>query len=382
MSSSGDAEEVFDGTEKESRGGTAARPEASRRDALVDRLFGACIGALDLLHVYVGDRLGLYAALAAGPSTSTELARHCGIHERYAREWLEQQAVGGILSADDATDPDQRRFSLPSGHDEVLIDGDSLSFLAPLGSGVVSLAQTLPKVLDAFRSGVGVPFDAYGPDIRHFISRINRPMFINLLASEWFPKVPGLVERLQAAPPARVADVGCGTGWSSIAIALGFQGVEVVGLDLDEASVAEARANAEASAVSDRIVFQQRDAADPSLVGGFDLVCAFETIHDMCDPVGALRAMRSLCSEHGTVLIADERVADSFTVEADDTERFQFGWSALHCLPTALTDPPAAGTGTIMRTPMLRSYAQEAGFVDVDVLPIENDFWRFYRLVG
>jgi SAM-dependent methyltransferase len=247
-------------------------------------------------------------------------------------------AGGGILSADDATDAARRRFSLPSGHDEVLLDGDSLSFLAPLGSGVVSLAQTLPKVLDAFRSGGGVSFDAYGPDIRHFISRINRPMFINLLASDWFPKVPGLVERLQAAPPARVADVGCGTGWSSIAIALGFQGVEVVGLDLDEASVAEARANAEASGVADRIVFQQRDAADPSLGGGFDLVCAFETIHDMCDPVGALRAMRSLGGEHGTVLIADERVADSFTVEADDTERFQYGWSALHCLPTALTD--------------------------------------------
>ncbi|MEA2533250.1 MAG: hypothetical protein QOJ93_1061 [Actinomycetota bacterium] len=382
MSSSGDAEEVFDGTGEESTGGTAANPEVSRRDALVERLFGACMGALDLLHVYVGDRLGLYAALAAGPSTSGELAWHCGIHERYAREWLEQQAVGGILSADDATDAARRRFSLPSGHDEVLLDADSLSFLAPLGSGVVSLAQTLPKVLDAFRNGGGVPFDAYGPDIRHFISRVNRPMFINLLASEWFPKVPGLVERLQAAPAARVADVGCGTGWSSIAIALGFQGVEVVGLDLDEASIAEARANAEASGVADRVVFQQRDAADPSLAGGFELVSAFETIHDMCDPVGALRAMRSLRSEHGTVLIADERVADSFTVEADDTERFQYGWSALHCLPTALTDPPAAGTGTIMRTPMLRSYAQEAGFVDVDVLPIENDFWRFYRLVG
>ncbi len=382
MSSSGDAEEVFDGTGEKSTGRTAAHAEVSRRDALVERLFGACIGALDLLHVYIGDRLGLYVALAAGPSTSGELARHCGIHERYAREWLEQQAVGGILSADDAADPDQRRFSLPSGHDEVLLDSDSLSFLAPLGSGVVSLAQTLPKVLEAFRSGGGVSFDAYGPDIRHFISRINRPMFINLLASEWFPKVPGLVERLQAAPPARVADVGCGTGWSSIAIALGFQGVEVVGLDLDEASVAEARANAEASGVADRIIFQQRDAADPSLAGGFDLVCAFETIHDMCDPVGALRAMRSLRSEHGTVLIADERVADSFTLEADDTERFQFGWSALHCLPTALTDPPAAGTGTIMRTPILRSYAQEAGFVDVEVLPIENDFWRFYRLVA
>lgn len=363
-------------------GGTAPDAEVSRRDALVERLFGACIGTLDLLHVYVGDRLGLYRALAAGPCTPGELAQRCGIHERYAREWLEQQAVAGILGADDATHTDHRRFSLPPGHDEVLLDGDSLSFLAPLALGVVSLAQALPKVLEAFRTGEGVPFDAYGPDIRHFISRINRPMFLNLLASDWFPKVPGLVERLRADPPARVADVGCGTGWSSIAIAAGFPNVEVVGLDLDEASVAEARANAVASGVGDRVRFENRDAADPGLAGRFDLVCAFETIHDMCDPVGALRAMRALRAEHGTVLVADERVADSFTLEADAAERFQFGWSALHCLPTALMAPPAAGTGTVMRTPIFRKYTLEAGFSDVEVLPIENDFWRFYRLVG
>ena len=380
MGSSGEAEEGSREMGKETVNGPGGS-EISRRDALVERLFGACIGALDLLHVYVGDRLGLYAALAARPLTSSELAQQCGIHERYAREWLEQQAVSGILSADDPTEPDQRCFSLPYGHDEVLLDGDSLSFLAPLGSGVVSLAQTLPKVLEAFRTGAGVPFDSYGPDIRQFISRINRPMFLNLLASDWFPKVPGLVGRLHADPPARVVDVGCGTGWSSIAIARGFPGVEVFGLDLDEASVADARANAEASGVSDRVIFELRDAADPSLADGFDLVCAFETIHDMCDPVGALRAMRALRRENGTVLVADERVADSFTLDADDAERFQFGWSALHCLPTALTDPPAAGTGTIMRTPMLRRYAEEAGFADVEVLPIDNDFWRFYRLL-
>ncbi len=360
---------------------SAPQTEAAGRDALVERLFGACIGALDLLHVYVGDHLGLYQALAEGHATPGELARRCDIDQRYAREWLEQQAVAGILGADDATDADQRRFSLPPGHAEVLLDGDSLSFLAPIASGVVSLAQTLPLVLRAFRSGGGVSFDAFGQDIRHFISRINRPMFLNLLASDWFPKVPGLAERLGADPPARVADVGCGTGWSSIAIAAGFPNCKVVGLDLDEASIAEARVNAAASGVEDRVSFDVRDAADPALAGRFDLVCAFETIHDMCDPVGALHAMRSLRTDGGTVLVADERVADSFTLDADDVERFQFGWSALHCLPTALTAPPAAGTGTIMRAPKLREYALAAGFDDVEVLPIEHDFWRFYWLV-
>jgi hypothetical protein len=158
--------------------------------------------------------------------------------------------------------------------------------------------------------------------------------------------------------------------------------VEVTGLDLDPESVSEARRNAADAGVADRVSFEVRDAADPALGGSFDLVCGFETIHDMCDPVGALRAMRALRAPGGTVLVADERVADTFTVDVDDAERFQWGFSALHCLPTAMTAPPAAGTGTIMRTPLFRQYAIDAGFADVEVLPIENDFWRFYQLVG
>jgi ubiquinone/menaquinone biosynthesis C-methylase UbiE len=205
-------------------------------------------------------------------------------------------------------------------------------------------------------------------------------MFVNLLASAWFPAVPDLTERLEADPPVRVADVGCGTGWSSISIARGFPKAVVTGLDLDEASIDEARKNAVETGVADRVSFEVRNAADPKLAGSFDLVCAFETIHDMVDPVGALRAMRALRAEGATVLVADERVADEFTTDVTDGERFQWGWSAIHCLPCAMTEAPAAGTGTIMRTPTFRRYALEAGFTDVEVLPIDNDFWRFYSL--
>lgn len=355
--------------------------EEATRNAFVERMFNACISALDLLHVYVGDRLGLYRVLAVDRSmTPGELSSRCGLSERYVREWLEHQAVAKILTVEESSAG--RRFALPKAHAEVLTDGESLAFMAPLSQGIVALARTLPQVLQAFRTGGGVSFDEFGDDIRWFISRINRPMFLNLLASEWFPKVPGLVERLRADPPARIADVGCGTGWSAIAITRAFPKVEVVGLDLDEDSVKEARENAARAGVASRLSFECRDAADPALGGQFDLVCAFETIHDMCDPAGALRAMRALRSEAGTVLVADERVADEFTTEVENGERFQWGWSALHCLPTALTAPPAAGTGTIMRAPLLRRYAQEAGFADLEVLPIENDFWQFYRLMG
>jgi SAM-dependent methyltransferase len=352
------------------------------RDTLAERLLEACIGAFDLLHIYVGEQLGLYRRLASdGPLTAPQLAETCGIHERYAREWLEQQTIAGILTIDSG-DGGHRRFGLPAGHAEVLVDHDSLAYLAPLGQGLAGVARVLPQVLDAFRSGAGVSFASYGEELRSFIARINRPMFINLLAQEWFPRVPGLIERLLAQPSARVADVGCGSGWSSIAIARGFPLASVVGLDLDEASIGEARANAASSGVADRVTFETRDAADPRLAGTFDLVCAFETVHDMCDPSGGLAAMRSLRAPTGTVLVADERVADSFTVDVDAAERFQWGWSALHCLPTAMVAPPAAGTGTVMRAPTLRRYAQDAGFADIEVLPIENDFWRFYRLLG
>ena len=357
--------------------------DEAARDVLVERMFGATIHALDLVHIYVGDKLGLYRCLAeSGPLTTVELAKQCAIDERYAREWTEHQAVAGILRVALDGSGGTRQYELPAGHAEVLLDENSLSYMAPLASLFVGAMKPLDQVLAAFRTGAGVEYADYGEDLRRGIARINRPMFLNLLAQEWFPQVPGLADRLGAQPPARVADVGCGSGWSSIAIALGYPAATVTGLDLDEASIVEARANAAANGVEGRITFENRNAADPGLAGTFDLVCAFETIHDMNDPVGALRAMRGLRAEGGTVLVADERVADEFTTEVEDGERFQWGFSALHCLPTARTAPPAMGTGTVMRTPTFRAYALEAGFTEVEVLPIENDFWRFYRLVG
>jgi SAM-dependent methyltransferase len=345
--------------------------------AFVDRLFEQLIGAMDLFHLYVGDRLGLYEALAAGPLDSHALAERASVSERYAREWLQQQAVAGVLTLDA-----DGRFALPAGHAEVLLDGDSLTHFAPVGRAVVGVAGALPELLEAFRSGGGVPYESYGEDLREAIARLNRPMFLNQLGTEWFPEVADVHERLAADPPARVADVGCGSGWSSIAIALAYPNARVTGIDLDRASIETARRNAMDAGVADRVQFEVRDAADPSLSGRFDLVCAFETIHDMCDPIGALAAMRGLRAEGGCVLVADERVADEFTLDVEPTERFQWAFSALHCLPCALTDPPAAGTGTVMRTPLFREYATSAGFADVEVLPIQHEFWRFYRLHG
>lgn len=355
--------------------------DQAARDALLARLFTATIGALELFHVYLGERLGLYRALAAtGPLSAPELASAAGIHERYAREWLEQEAVAGILTVELGPDSAaERRYRLPSGHAEVLIDADSTNFFSPVGRALVGIGNVMPIVADAFRSGGGVPYEAYGAEMRSAISSLNRPGFLRLLGSKWFPAITDVDHRLRARPPARVADLGCGSGWSSIAIARSYPMVTVDGFDLDSASIEDARLNAAAGGVEDRVTFQVRDAADPSLAGSYDLVTAFETIHDMSDPVGALRTMRGLVKDGGTVVIADEKVAEEFAAPGDEKERFHYGWSAVHCLPVGMVGAQSAGTGTVMRPSRLRQYAREAGFADVEVLPVENDFWRFYR---
>jgi len=276
-----------------------SQEESQRRDALVGRLFQSVLEAQDLFHIYLGSQLGLYDALRMqGIATSAELAEVAQLSERYVREWLEQQAVSGLLNVEDVgADAYSRRYRLSSGHAEVLLSQESLNYAIPLVRMMVSLASQLPADAHAFRHGGGVPYSAYGADMREGLATGNRVFFLNLLGSSWFPAIPDVHARLQDDPPARVADVGCGSGWSSIAIARAYPNVQVEGFDIDEPSVALAQANAAAEGLMDRVSFSTRDAADPALEGTFDLVVAFECVHDMARPVEALRAMRSLIAE-------------------------------------------------------------------------------------
>jgi len=350
-----------------------------RRDALSERLFEAVLGLIDVHAVHIGDRLGFYRSLASGPMTPGALAAATGTQERYAREWLEHQAVGGILEVENGSaPPGERRYLLPPGHAEVLVDEDSLSCMAPFARMMVGMVRPLPAVMDAFATGGGVPYAEYDTDFCEGQGRMNRAMFVNLLASDWLPRVPDVHARLLAAPPARVADVACGTGWSSIALARAYPSATIDGFDLDPYSVELAHANAAAAGVADRVTFAVRDAE--ALEGAYDLVTVFEAVHDMSRPVEALAAVRRLVEDGGTVIVADERVAESFTAPGDPIERLMYGFSILHCLPVGLAEGPSAATGTALRPETLRGYAEAAGFGGVAVLPIENDFWRFYRL--
>jgi SAM-dependent methyltransferase len=352
-----------------------------RRDALVERLFAATIGAVDLCSVYLGDRLGLYRALAEGDAmTPAQLAAAAGIHERYAREWLEQQAATGILDVIDVASGGSTRFRLPDGHAEALLDEDSLNYVAPFGKALLGVLRPIDALLDAYRSGDGVPYGDYGADMHEGQAAFTRPMFVNLLAQEWLPGVPDVHERLLADPPARVADLACGGGISSIAIAKGYPKVRVDGIDLDAPSIELANRNLAGSGVEDRLSFHVVDAADAQLRGRYELVTIFEALHDMSYPVDVLRAARGLLADGACVIVGDERTADTFGAPADDLERLYYGFSVLHCLPVGMIGDGAAGTGTVMRASTVEQYARDAGFSRFEIAPIENDFWRFYVL--
>lgn len=353
-----------------------------QRDAFVGRWMTSMLGTVDLLTAYLGDRLGLYAALAErGPLTSTELADATATHERYVREWLEQQAVSGVLEVIDADlGADLRRYVLPDGHAEVLLDHDSLNYLAPMARMFVGFMSPLPRLLEAFRYGGGVGWAEMGRDAREGQSDAYRPIYLNLLGREWLPRIPEVHARLRGQPAARVADFGCGAGWGGIGIARHYPMVRVDGFDVDRPSIEMARRNAYEYGVEQRVQFHVRDATDPSLEGTYDLVTVFEALHDMAQPVEALATMRRLLAPGGRVLVVDEKVADRFAAPGDEVERLMYGFSVLCCLPAGLFESPSVGTGTVMRTSTLREYAAQAGFGRVEVLPIEHDFFRLYLL--
>jgi SAM-dependent methyltransferase len=355
-------------------------PPLGDTEAFVERIVAATIGLFDLASIHIGDRLGLYRALHEhGPSASEELAARTGTDQRYLREWLEHQAVTGILSVVD--DSSGRRFTLPGGHAEALVDPDAATYMAPLGRQALGMLRPLPDLIEAFRSGEGVPFHEFGPDTREGIAALNRAMFLNELGTAWLPAIPDVHERLSAEAGARVADLGCGAGWSSIAIARAYPWAFVDGFDLDRASIDAARENAEAEALADRLTFHVHDASEPDLPGAYDLVVCFEALHDMAHPVEALATARRHLAEGGTVIVADERVAERFAAPGDDVERLMYGFSVLHCLAASRAgDEDSAAVGTVLRPAMVRALAEAAGYGSIEVLSIANDFWRFYRL--
>ena len=233
-------------------------------EALIERVFTSTVGLFDLASIYLGQRLGLYAALRdQGPATSDELADRTGTDERYVREWLEQQAVTGLLIADDdGAAARERRYELPPGHADPLVDVDSPLYVAPLGRQALGMLRPLPQLLA--RSGPrGRPVSGARRGQARGHCRAQPGDVHQQLGTDWLPAIADVHARLQS--PGGLADLGCGSGWSSIAIARAYPQAFVDGIDSDSASIAAARENAAAEGLADRVRFVDTDAGDPTL---------------------------------------------------------------------------------------------------------------------
>ena len=232
-------------------------------------------------------------------------------------------------------------------------------------------------MVEEFRNGEGAAFGLF--DLHDLQAAFTRPVFVNHLTQHWLPALPEVQAKLDAGEPVRIAEVGCGEGMAAITIATTHPSAEVDGYDLDDASIAAAKAAAVAAGVDDRARFEVRDAADPTIAGDYDLVMAIEMLHDVPDPVGILRTMRTLAGDEGTVLVVDERTEEEFTLPSSEMERFFYAFSTLHCLAVSMQDG-GAGTGTVIRPDTVRAYASDAGFSTVEALDVEHPQFVLYRL--
>lgn len=345
------------------------------------RFFGAGLAAAELMTCYLGLEIGAYQAMAgAGPVTAAEVASRAGLDERMTREWLEQQAGAGILRvADPELPPRRRRFELPPEHAEALLDPDSPHWIAPLVvMPIGGMAAVLPQLVAAYRNRTGLPQTAFGEGMRGGQANLNRGVFTHHLG-DWIGRhLPDVAARLHL-PDAAIADVACGSGLSTLALARLFPLARVHGVDLDPASIAEARLRLAETDLGDRVSFSSADAAESDGAGGHQLVCVFDALHDMPRPVDVLRACRRMLAPGGAVLLMEPSVAERFSAEPADSERFHYAVSVLHCLPIGMSETPTAATGTVMRPATVRAYAGEAGLA-TEVIDVGHLFYRLYRL--
>ncbi|PZS27139.1 MAG: SAM-dependent methyltransferase [Pseudonocardiales bacterium] len=331
-----------------------AKLEAFVGQAVTD--MGAAISGL-LLHI--GDRLGLYKAMAgAGPMTSSDLAQRTGTAERYVREWLGNQAAGGYVSYD----PAERTYELPAEQAMVVANEDSPVFLGGAFETIASCYADHDVFVDAFRTGAGVGWDQHDERLFSGVLRFFRPGYAAHLVAEWLPALDGVVEKLRAG--ASVADVGCGRGASTIIMAQAFEHSTFAGFDIHEQSVEAARKAAAQAGVDQRARFDIAPAKE--LPGeGYDLVCLFDALHDMGDPVGAARRIRQALAADGTLLLVEPIAGDALEENLNPVGRAYYGLSTVICTPGSLAQEVGLGLGAQAGERELAAVLHEAGFTHV-----------------
>jgi 2-polyprenyl-3-methyl-5-hydroxy-6-metoxy-1,4-benzoquinol methylase len=346
--------------------------DQARLKELVGRVATDVGGALALPLALVGDRLGLFSALAAvdGPVTAGQLAERTGLTERYLREWLLAMAAAGYVTyAGGDKGPEAKRtarYRLSPEQAEAFTNADSPEYVAGRFQTITAAIRIVDRLTEAFRTGEGISWGEQHPDLFEGLERrVFGPGYMANLTSSWIPSLAGIEERLVRG--ARVADVGCGFGASTIIMAKAYPNSTFVGIDSHAPSIATARDRAAAAGVADRITFRTAGAAD--LDGSYDLIAFFDSLHDMSDPVAALRAARPAVAPGGRVMLVEPMSWD--TVEeslSNPLGRFEAASSLFVCLPNGLSSPPALGLGSQAGPTRILQLAEEAGFGDARIV--------------
>src|SRR5215831_7794273 len=323
----------------------------------VHRLLGAMTGAATTAMVAVGDQLGLYRALAdGGPATQDELAARTGTAARYVGEWLSQQAAAGFLAYREG----DGRYALPAEAAAVLADEASPAFLAGGATITRGWFAGIDRLVEAFRTGAGIPWHEQDPAVFEGTERFFRPGYTASLTTEWIPALPGVAGRL--ADGGRVADVGCGHGVAAILLARAYPQASVHGYDFHDRSIQVARQQAGRAGLGGRIRFETRDATSYP-ADGYDLICLLDTLHDLGDPAAALAHARTALAPGGAVLVVEPAAADDYTANlASPMAALSYTASTFQCTPAALAQPGGVALGAQAGPAAVQQLAHDVGF--------------------
>jgi 2-polyprenyl-3-methyl-5-hydroxy-6-metoxy-1,4-benzoquinol methylase len=306
--------------------------------------------------VLIGDKLGLYKAMADGePVTPAELAERTGCHERYIREWLSQQAASGYVEYD----PDAATFRLPPEQGRARAQADSPVFIPGAFQLLAAIVKDEPHITERFRSGDGMPWSDHDHDLFEGTERFFRPGYTANLTSAWLPALDGVVERLETG--IRVADIGCGHGASTILMAQAYPNSSFTGSDYHEGSIDAARRAAERAGVADRVTFEVARAKEFG-GGPYDLVCVFDALHDLGDPVGAARHVRSQLADDGTWLVVEPNAGDRLEDNINPIGRAFYAGSTMLCTPNSLSQEVGLALGAQAGEKRLTEVLNQGGF--------------------
>jgi SAM-dependent methyltransferase len=305
--------------------------------------------------VVIGEKLGLYKALAEGSMTAAELAAKTQTDERYLREWLGSQAAGGYITYDERTD----KFSLTEEQAFTLANGDSPAYLPGAFELALGSLAAVPRIAESFRSGAGMGWHEHADGVFHGCEKFFRPGYAANLVSAWIPALTDVKTKLEVG--ARVADIGCGKGASTVLMAKAFPNAEFFGFDYHDKSIEAARESARAAGVAGRVTFEVAKAKEfPGR--NYDFVTVFDCLHDMGDPIGASVHVRQSLAKDGTWMIVEPYANDQFKDNLNPVGRVMYSFSTLLCTPCSRSQEVGLCLGAQAGEARIREVVTSAGF--------------------